>query len=192
MTIGVTGGIGSGKSTVCKIIEILGYPVYYADDSAKWLMNHNLKKEIVALFGIEAYKDDQLNRSWIAQQAFSNKDLLERLNALVHPAVAADFRNWAQSSKSALHFYEAALIFENDSHQRFERTILVTASEEVRIERVLSRDSHRNRNDVANIIANQMPEDKKVALADIVIENEGHHSLIEQTIAAVNRVSITQ
>lgn len=181
--IGVTGGIGSGKSTVCKIFEVLGHQVYYADDRAKWLMQNepSLINEIKGLFGEMAYKDNRLDRTFIAEQVFKNEELLTKLNGLVHPAVADDLKRWAAThQKERILFDEAALLFDNGSYKKMDKMILVVAPEELRIERVVARDPHRTSESVKEIINNQMSDEQKSELTDFIIYNDGRSSLIKQ------------
>ncbi|WP_424962419.1 dephospho-CoA kinase [Ekhidna sp.] len=181
--VGITGGIGSGKTTVCKIFETMGARTYYADDRAKWLMENDdqLIKNIKALFGEEAYREDKLDRKHIASMAFKDDSLLEQLNGLVHPAVSHDVVKWIDENQDArLLLKEAALLFETGSYKALDKNILVTAPEDIRILRVVSRDSHRSEQDVKNIIENQMKDEEKRPLADFVIENDGNQSVIKQ------------
>ena len=173
--IGLTGGIGSGKSTVARKFNELGVPVYIADDRAKSLMvkNPEIIKGIVKIFGDEAYLDGQLNRAFIAGQVFSDKSLLQKLNNIVHPAVEKDFQSWIlEESKSSAKYVikEAAILFENGGYKKCDYTILVTAPKEERIQRVIERD-HTNRQAVLDRIKNQWSDSKKVLLADFVIRN---------------------
>ncbi len=187
LKVGVTGGIGSGKTTVCRIFETLGIPVYYADDRAKWLMAHDpeLKAAITGLFGAGAYSPEgALNRKYIANIVFRNSEKLEALNGLVHPAVFADGERWneAQQQKGAPYtIKEAALIFESDSHQALDKVITVTAPEALRIERVMERDG-ADREAIRARMARQLPEVEKAARSDYVIINDGRHSLIQQVL----------
>ncbi|SNS92860.1 dephospho-CoA kinase [Ekhidna lutea] len=181
--IGITGGIGSGKSIVCKIFETLGATTYYADDRAKWLMENDdsLIYEIKELFGEEAYSESRLDRKFIAQKAFKDKNILDKLNSLVHPAVARDVEKWRKEHSGAkLLLKEAALLFETGSYKSLEKTVLVTAPEDIRVERVIARDTHRSKEDVQNIIEKQMSDHEKIQLADFVIINDGQQSLIKQ------------
>ena len=183
--IGVTGGIGSGKSTVCKIFEVLGHKVYYADDRAKWLMNNEqqLKKKISNLFGNDAYNETGLNRSFISSQIFKNQELLQQLNGLVHPAVAEDLKNWVDNNrKEEMLFDEAALLFEIGSYKKMDATILVTAPEDLRISRVIKRDPQRTTESIKEIISQQLTDDVKRTLANFVIENDGVNSVLKQTL----------
>ncbi len=186
LKIGITGGIGSGKSTVASIFSILGIPVYYADDRAKWLMVNEprLVAAIISLFGQEAYlpKGD-LNRSHIAKLAFNNPKLLQNLNKLVHPAVKEDYLRWHIVQKNTPYtLKEAALLFESGSAKELDSVIEVFAAQKIRIKRVMSRDGI-SRKQVMSRIKNQMPELEKRKLADFVILNDGKIGLIEQVIA---------
>lgn len=181
--IGITGGIGSGKTTVCKIFETLGIPVYYADIRAKWLMANDpeLIQGIKALLGQEAFsREGQLNRGWIAAKVLANPELLNQLNGIVHPAVADDGQNWQDAQKGVPYtLKEAALLFESGNSRFLDKIIVVTAPMEVRIARVMARDM-ATRETVLGWISKQMPEEEKVARADFIIHNDGNRMLIPQ------------
>lgn len=188
LRIGITGGIGSGKTTVCKIFETLHIPIYYADDRAKWLMVNSpaLKNGILQLFGDKAYSSEGvLNRAHIGSIAFSSPAKLQKLNALVHPAVFVDGENWQQEQLALGAPYtlkEAALIYETGSYKTLDKVIVVTAPEDLRIERVMKRDG-LTAEEVKDRIARQLPEEEKVEKADFVIQNDGTHSLIKQVLS---------
>lgn len=188
LKVGITGGIGSGKSTVCRIFAVLGVPVYDADSRAKWLQTHDesLKNQIIHHFGKAAYAaDGSLNRSYMAAQVFNQPEKLQLLNSLVHPRVAEDSAQWLARQQAASKPYaikEAALMIEAGSYKQLDVLIVVTAPEEVRIARVLQRDPQRSPEEVAAIISKQMPESEKVKIADYVIVNDGSHMLIPQII----------
>ena len=188
--VGITGGIGAGKSTISKIFKLLGIPVYDADSRAKWLMNHEsgLKKEIINLFGVEAYTSEGLNRTFIAKQTFNNQSKLEQLNALVHPAVGKDYIDWEKEQKSPYTLKEAALLFEAGSFKDLDLIIVVSAPEELRIERVLKRDAHRTREDIKAIISKQWPQREKEEKANFVIENDGSSLIIPQVLEIHERI----
>jgi dephospho-CoA kinase len=184
LKIGITGGIGSGKTTVCKIFETLGIPVYYADERAKWLMTNDLElvKNIKILFGKAAYNDGILNRSYIAEIAFSDPQKLEQLNSLVHPAVLRDGEIWQESHPNVPYtLKEAALLFESGSYKQLDKIIVVTAPLELRIQRVLQRDQ-TSREAVEARIAKQMLEEEKIKRADFIIINDNTHALIPQVL----------
>ncbi len=182
LKIGVTGGIGSGKSLVCKIFETLGIPVYNSDKRAKWLMNNDpeLKAQLIELFGPEAFKEGQLNRPFIADIVFSQAEMLKKLNGLVHPAVAVDTLKWFDElSLVPFAIKEAALIYEIGMQDAFDKVIVVAAPEQIRLDRVMSRDKAEE-SEVRSRMAKQLPEAEKVALADYVIVNDGIEALIPQ------------
>jgi len=182
--VGITGGIGSGKSTVARIFESIGIPVYYADKEAKRLMNKNpsLKQDIKLLLSNNAYHiNGRLNRKYIAERVFKDKGLLEQLNNLVHPAVRYDFENWAEQQESFYVLEESALIFEIKGQSYFDATILVIADKETRIERVIKRDKS-SRKAVIDRMNNQLSDEIKIPLADHIVSNNGVKSLIEQVL----------
>ena len=183
--VGITGGIGSGKTTVCQIFESLGIPVYYADEWAKWLINNEeeVKKGVLEIFGTEAYTPKgEYNRLFVAKIVFANKEKLAALNALVHPAVEIHSRAWHHKQAAAGAPYtlkEAALMIESGSHQFLDYLIVMTAPEALRIRRVMQRDGVTEEQ-VRVRMKNQMPEVEKVKLADFVIVNDGQQMLIPQ------------
>ena len=180
--IGVTGAIGSGKTTVCKMFEVLGVPVYYADDRAKHLMNHNvdLKNKVKQLFGKKAYhRNGRLNRAYIASIVFKDKASLKALNKLVHPAVQKDSDLWFSNQASKYAIKEAALIFEIKGEKHLDKVIVVAAPEALRIERVMRRDKV-TKAQVKARMKNQYTQATKLKKADLVIHNDTHDSLIRQ------------
>ncbi len=184
LKVGITGGIGSGKTTVCKIFDTLDIPVYYADERAKWLMeNHEpLVQQITELFGEEAYSSDgKLNRPFIAQIVFNDKSRLEQLNQLVHPVVIEDGDKWHQKQSAPYTLKEAALLFESGSYKSLDKVITVFAPEHIRIERVMRRDGV-DAETVKARMRNQMSDEQKMALADFVIHNYGDHLLVPQVL----------
>ena len=174
LRIGLSGGIGSGKSTVAGILAKMGYPVFYSDQEAKRLYDENpvLQKQLVDLFGPAIYRDGQLNKAFFAQQLFSNAELKAQVTALVHPLVRKAFEVWAQQQASDLVFNEAAILFETGAYKDFDATVLVTAPIETRIERVQKRDLI-SREAVLQRIANQWPDSKKMNLSTYIITNDG-------------------
>lgn len=182
---GITGGIGSGKTTVCKIFETLGIPVYYADDRAKWLMTHDpeLVEAISNTFGKDAYlPEGQLNRAYLAKVVFGDDEKLAQLNALVHPAVFRDGYQWHSSQINVPYtLREAALLFESGSYRAIDKMIVVTAPLPVRVKRVMERDQVTEAAVMARI-EKQWPEEEKVKRADFVIFNDGDRLLIPQVL----------
>jgi dephospho-CoA kinase len=185
LKIGITGNIGGGKTTVSKIFEVLGIPVFYADVAAKQVMTDDpvLIDGIKAAFGNEAYfEDGSLNRRHIASIVFNNEDELKKLNALVHPAVFRAFDQWvAQKHDAPYVVKEAALLFESSSYKMCDQTIMVTAPREARIQRVMKRDG-LTRSEVESRDAKQFSEEKKLSLADHVIKNDDTELVIPQVL----------
>lgn len=182
LKIGVTGGMGSGKSTVCGIFSQLGIPVYSADERAKILMTENreLVKKISTLFGSEAYTaKGELNRTFIASRAFSDSTLLTKLNALVHPAVFSDFDTWCAQQKAPYVIKEAALLFESGSFRGLDFIITVSAPRELRIQRSMRRDGSK-RSQVLARMKKQWTEQQRKASADFILINDEKTPLIPQ------------
>lgn len=186
LKIGITGGIGAGKTVVSRIFQTLGTPVYNADNRAKWLQVHDedLKQQIKTAFGEESYTSNgALNRSYLANKVFNNKEELQLLNGLVHPAVASDFDAWCdENSGKPYVLKEAALLFETGSYKQLDATIVVTAPKDIRKARVLNRDKQRTEKEVEAIMEKQMSETERLALADYVIRNDGNTFLIHQVL----------
>lgn len=171
--IGLTGGIGSGKTTVAKFIQEMGFPVYYSDDRAKEIVNDDefLKNNIKELLGEEAYDESgRYNRKYVADLVFNNEELLKQLNGLIHPAVKLDFENWVASQKTEFVFKETALLFELNLNESCYKSVLVTADDNIRIKRVMDRDQKTYR-EIEAVIDKQMPEKDKIKRADFVIYN---------------------
>lgn len=183
MKVGITGGIGSGKSTVSSIFELLDIPVYYADAEAKKLMVNNaeIKDKIIELFGESSYVDGELNRKHISEKAFHDANLLAKLNETVHPVVIKDYQEWAKRQHTVYTLKEAALLFESGSYLDNDLNILVSSPFELRLERVMSRDKV-SREDVLARINKQMPEEEKEKLATMIIRNNESEFLITQVL----------
>jgi len=181
--IGITGGIGSGKTAVCMIFETLGIPVYHADTCAKQLMNTDpeLKSALKGCFGEGIYINETLDRRQLADIIFNDPVALEMVNSCVHPAVARDFENWCTMQTSPYLIEEAAIIFESGMAQRFDKVILVTAPENLRIERVCARDQITPEL-VRKRMDNQWSDEKKIPLADYIICNDNEHLLTPQVV----------
>lgn len=183
LTIGIAGGIGSGKTTVCKVFRVLGIPVFQADMVAARLQNEDsqIKKSLVTLFGSEIYAEDGLlNRKKLAGIIFNDRNLLEKINSIIHPAVYQEFVKWkAQFEDFPYVLYEAAIMFETGSFRNFDRTILVVAAENERIQRVIKRD-HTTVEAITQRIHNQFSDPEKMKLADFIIENNDNQMVIPQ------------
>lgn len=187
-SVGITGGIGSGKSTVTQIFAFLGIPIYYADVNAKTILRSNktLKSEIKKLLGEEAYfSNGKVNRAFIANKIFNDANLLNAINGIVHPAVQADSERWVEQHRKENKFpyviKEAALLVENGSFKALDALIVVTCPEKIRIERVMKRDGI-TKEKVLDRIKNQLPEEMKIAVADYIITNDGLTPLIPQIV----------
>ena len=184
LKIGITGGIGSGKTTVAKVFEVLGIPVYYADDAAKRLMNEDeeLREKIQIQFGNEVYKNGKLDKKYLADIVFSSPEKLALLNALVHPATLKDADAWMQYQTTAYTLKEAALIFESGAQQNLDYVIGVTAPAPLRIQRTMNRDGI-TREEVIARMDKQMDETIKMKLCDFVIKNDEQEMLLPQVLA---------
>jgi len=189
--IGLTGGMGSGKSTVAQMFRDLGIPVYNSDERAKELMrtSKKIRKKIIDLLGESSYHGDELDRSYIAKKVFQDKPLLAKLNSIVHPAIRKDFLKWADTQESEYVLQETALLFENNAQKLYDKTILVTAPQELRLERLLKRDESSKEELLARM-DNQLEDDAKIKLANFIIENidlqktllkvgEVHHAILD-------------
>ncbi len=183
--LAITGNLGSGKTTVCKIFEILGIAVYYSDSRAKMLMYKSveLKNSIKSLLGKEAYhRNGRPNRAYIASKIFNDPTLLQSMNALVHPAVADDYLNWRNQQKSAFTLQESALTFEINADKRMDAVIVVHAPLEVLISRGMLRDG-ASRGSIEARLNKQMKQELKMERADYLINNDGQTALIPQVYA---------
>jgi len=184
LKIGLTGGIGSGKSTVARIFEVLGIPVYYADEAAKKLMTENeeLKIAIINTFGKDAYNNGNLNREYIAGQVFNDPEKLQFLNSLVHPATIKDAFEWFQNQEAPYVIKEAALIFESGSNKDLDYIIGVRSPIDIRIRRAMNRDNI-SEEQVRDRINKQMDEEEKLQLCHYVIVNDEQQMVIPQVLA---------
>ncbi len=186
LKIGVTGGIGAGKSLVCRIFSVLGIPVYDADSRAKRLMaeDQTLVRQVKGHFGEAAYLEDgTLNRAFLAGEVFDNPEKLELLNGLVHPRVGLDFDKWLKEQRSVPYVVkEAALLFESGSYKSLDAVVAVAAPEELRIRRAVIRDEHRSRLQIEAIISRQLPEEERIRRADYKVQNDEERLLLPQVL----------
>ena len=187
LQVGITGGIGSGKSLATKIFHALDVPVYDADSRARWVMQYNpvLVQDILAAFGPAAYTADtqQLNRSYLAAQVFNNEEKVALLNSLVHPRVAEDYASWVQAYINYPYLLkEAALLYEAGSYQFLDKIITVFAPVSIRIARIQKRDPHRSIAEIQAIMDKQLPEDEKLQRADFIVYNDESRQLIPQVL----------
>jgi dephospho-CoA kinase len=184
LKIGLTGGIGSGKTTVAKVLEVLGVPLYYADEAAKELMYKNelLKQQLIFHFGEETYfADGQLNRKHLSALVFADKEKLELLNSFVHPVTIADAAAWFSRQTAPYVVKEAALLFESGTAQGLDFIIGVTAPVELRIKRVMDRDGV-TRDEVLRRMQNQLDEEIKMKRCDFVLQNNEQELLLPQVV----------
>lgn len=194
IVVGLTGGIGSGKTTVAKQFEAYGIPVYIADNEAKKLMSKSkiIKRKLVKLFGEEAYVNGVLNRPFLADKIYNNAYNLEQMNAIVHPKVDAHFKKWVQKQKGSYIIKESAILFENEAYKNCDFIITVTAPKELRIERLLKRDD-TSLDKIKAIMKNQWQDDRKIKKSDFVITNIDLEETIRQVQLTHNKlVNLTQ
>lgn len=187
LQIGVTGGIGSGKSTICKIFYELGAPIYDADSRAKWILGNDevLRKQIIEKFGAQSYNEKkEINRDYLAAQVFNDSEKVKILNSLVHPRVGQDYSYWAENtpSKTGYIVKEAALLFESGSYKALDKLVTVEAPQELRISRILKRDPFRKSEEIRGIIAKQMTDEQRRALSDYIICNDEKNLVIPQVL----------
>lgn len=181
LKIGLTGGIGSGKSLIGKILETLGYPVYYSDLAAKILVDTDpeIRSQLIQLLGTEVYIDDELNRPFLAQQLFTDDQLRIQVNQIIHPKVRTAFVDWCSSQTSPYVFNEAAILFETGAYKTMDLNLLVTAPKELRIQRVMERDK-MSAEQVEERMSKQWTDEKKRELANYAINNDEKQPLIAQ------------
>ena len=186
MNIGVTGGIGSGKSIVCKLFSCLGIPVYDADSRAKWLTSHDagIRRAVINLLGPQSYSvNGEYNRSFVSAQVFNNPGLLKKLNGIIHPAVGTDTDAWTKLHDDAPYVIkEAAIMNRAGDHNNLDFVIVVKASMELRLKRIKNRDAHRSEDEIRAIIARQISDEERDAIADFSIDNNENAALIPQVL----------
>lgn len=189
LKVGITGGIGTGKSTVAKILVAFGYPVYFSDDRAKWLMENNqqLVTDLTYLLGELTYVSGKLNRAYIAEKLFSTPALRKKINELVHPVVRIDFKLWVENQTQSIVFQESALLVETGAVQLFNALIVVTAPLEDRIKRIQKRDGLRT-SDIERRFANQFSDEEKIKVADFVLINDERSPLLNQVLSVLEQL----
>jgi dephospho-CoA kinase len=188
--IGITGGIGSGKSYVSRIIKSMGFPVYHSDENAKLLLESNplIKEGLLLLFGASIYEKGELNKKKLAELIFESPELREKVNSLVHPIVRADFAQWASNQSKEIVFNEAAILFETGANTNFDATILVIAPEAIRIDRVMKRENC-SRELVLKRIHSQWSDEQKSSLATYQIINDSVSPLLSQVENVLEKIS---
>ena len=189
--LGITGGIGSGKSTVSKIFEVLGLKIYQSDDMAKYLMGNDNKliSSIINHFGEESYIDGKINKEYISKNVFYDKEKLKTINNLVHPVVINDFKKWCLINKNEkILIKEAALLFESKSYKELDCIIYVYAEKKLRISRILKRDSHRTKDQIEHIINSQLTDKESFEKADYILENNEKSLLLPEVIDLYEKI----
>jgi len=190
--VGITGGIGSGKSYVCKVLEHMGFPVYYSDKESKILTDYDptIKLGLVQLFGAEIYQNERLNKPLLAEKIFQNDDLLQKVNAIIHPIVRLNFQQWATLQRSNIVFNESALLIETESYKTFDFIVLVVAEKHKRIERIMQRDGS-SLQEIHARMDKQLQDEQKKLHADFIVYNNGEELLvqIEKMIAQITTIS---
>jgi len=190
MVVGLTGGIGSGKTTVAKLFSVLGCPVYNSDDRAKKMyFLPEVKKKVTELLGEKAYTPQgELERAYVSEKIFSDKTLLDKINNIIHPAVGEDFKNFLkQNAESRMVIKESALLFETGIYKQLDKNLLVTSPVAIRIKHLQQRDKASVEQITARINS-QMPDEEKIPHSDMVIINDEEHALIPQVLAIYNKL----
>jgi dephospho-CoA kinase len=186
LRVGITGGIGVGKTVASRVFALLGVPVYDSDARAKWVMHHDkaLRQELTVAFGPQAYTEaGELNRSYLADIVFNNPERLEQLNALVHPHVRDDFAIWAATHVAKPYVLkEAALMYESEAWKQMDQIITVYAPMEVRIKRLMQRDKHRTEAEIRAIISKQLSEEERMSRAEHILFNDDQQLVIPQVL----------
>lgn len=190
--VGITGDIGSGKTTVSNILSHLGYKVYNSDERAKYLMetDTNIVEKISDLLGDSAYKKGSLNKKLISQSIYNDHSLREKINAIVHPVTINDFNQWVTENKDPILIKESALIYQSGSHKELNSIILVEARKDIRIKRVLERDKHRKKEEVLQIINSQKLKNKEDLNPDYILENNGENLLLPKVIHIIEELNL--
>lgn len=188
--VGVTGGIGSGKTLVCEVFKRLGIPVYNADNEAKNILNSNteVRKSIENYFGQDIYQNNSLNKKKLAEIIFKNQEAIQKINSIVHPVVRQNFIDWCKQYEDKTYVIEeAAILFESGAYKELDYTITVFAPEQIRIQRVMVRDK-ATIEDVKNRMQNQMNDDERVKLANFTIINDGTRMIIPQILEIHSKI----
>lgn len=190
--VGITGDIGSGKTTVSNILSHLGYKVYNSDERAKYLMetDSNIVEKISDLLGESAYKKGSLNKKLISQSIYNDHSLREKINAIVHPVTINDFNQWVTENKDPILIKESALIYQSGSYKELNSIILVEARKDIRIKRVLERDKHRKEEEVLQIINSQKLKNKEDLNPDYILENNGENLLLPKVIHIIEELNL--
>ena len=191
--IGITGGIGAGKSTVSTICKHLGFKVYNSDQRAKEIVSEDsiIKKKLISFFGNNIYKNGVLDRKFLSDKIFNDKSALQQINSIIHPAVKKDFNNWVINNKNEkVLFKESALLFESGAYKELDKIILIVSDKNLRISRVLKRDKIRTKKEIESIIDKQINEAEAIKYADIVIDNNHKKMLLPSVISEIEKLML--
>lgn len=191
--IGITGGIGAGKSTVSTIYKHLGFKVYNSDQRAKEIVSEDsiIKKKLISFFGNNVYKNGVLDRKFLSDKIFNDKSSLQQINSIIHPAVKKDFNNWVINNKNEkVLFKECALLFESGAYKELDKIILIVSDKNLRVSRVLNRDQKRSKKEIESIIDKQIDEVDAIKYADIVIDNNHKKMLLPSVIKEIEKLIV--
>ena len=191
--IGITGGIGAGKSTVSTICKHLGFKVYNSDQRAKEIVSEDsiIKKKLISFFGNNIYKNGVLDRKFLSDKIFNDKSSLEQINFIIHPAVKKDFNSWViNNSNEKILFKESALLLESGAYKELDKIILIVSDKNLRVSRVLNRDQNRSKKEIESIIDKQIDEVDAIKYADIVIDNNHKKMLLPSVIKEIEKLIV--
>ena len=191
--IGITGGIGAGKSTVSTICKHLGFKVYNSDQRAKEIVSEDpiIKKKLISFFGNNIYINGVLDRKFLSDKIFNDKSSLEQINSIIHPAVKKDFNSWViNNSNEKILFKESALLFESGAYKELDKIILIVSDKNLRVSRVLNRDQNRSKKEIESIIDKQIDEVDAIKYADIVIDNNHKKMLLPSVIKEIEKLIV--
>ena len=191
--IGITGGIGAGKSTVSTICKHLGFKVYNSDQRAKEIVSEDstIKKKLISFFGNNIYKNGVLDRKFLSDKIFNDKSSLQQINSIIHPAVKKDFNSWViNNSNEKILFKESALLLESGAYKELDKIILIVSDKNLRVSRVLNRDQKRSKKEIESIIDKQIQEAEAIKYADIVIDNNHKKMLLPSVIKEIEKLIV--
>ena len=191
--IGITGGIGAGKSTVSTICKHLGFKVYNSDQRAKEIVSEDsiIKKKLISFFGNNVYKNGVFDRKFLSDKIFNDKSSLQQINSIIHPAVKKDFNCWVtNNSNEKILFKESALLFESGAYKELDKIILIVSDKNLRVSRVLNRDQKRSKKEIESIIDKQINESEAIKYADIVIDNNHKKMLLPSVIREIEKLML--
>ena len=191
--IGITGGIGAGKSTVSTICKHLGFKVYNSDQRAKEIVSEDsiIKKKLISFFGNNIYKNGVLDRKFLSDKIFNDKSSLQQINSIIHPAVKKDFNSWViNNSNEKILFKESALLLESGAYKELDKIILIVSDKNLRVSRVLNRDQNRSKKEIESIIDKQINEAEAIKYADIVIDNNHKKMLLPSVIKEIEKLMV--